>query len=300
MSIGMVVTELRRTHTDVTHSSLRFLEREGLVHATRTPGGHRLYTVEDVARIRQIKQWQLQRLSLQQILERLSQLDSLPATSILTEEFLRLTLGGDLPQAHRSIIAAADIGLSLEQIFADVLEPALRKIGQYWEHGDLLVAQEKEISELSRELITELTLRNLSPAVGISIVAACVEGEKHELGLRMICGLLRARGYAVHFLGADVAPRFLLEATNIRQPAAVLLSAMMPEQLPAVEDAISHLVSQFGGVDAPIVIVGGQIVAHHADAIRAFGAIPLADSNLTTVLRTMMSMLPPAFAEPVT
>ncbi|MGI8486832.1 MAG: cobalamin-dependent protein [Thermomicrobiales bacterium] len=297
MSIGAVVTELRRTYPDVTHSSLRFLEREGLVHATRTPGGHRLYTMGDVERIRQIKLWQLQRLSLQEIHERLIHLDSLPATSKLTEEFLMHALAGNVQQAYRSVIAAADVGLSLEMVFAEVLDPALRRVGDAWEQGDLLVAQEKEISELSRELITELTLRHLSPVVGTSIVAACVEGEKHELGLRMICGLLRARGFGVHFLGADVAPRFLLEATKLHRPAAVLLSAMMTEQLPAVEDAIRQLVSR-GTVAAPIVIVGGQIAAHHADAIRAFGAIPLADSNLTSALTMMISLLPPAFESP--
>ncbi len=299
MSIGMVVTELRRTYPDVTHSSLRFLEREGLVHATRTAGGHRLYAQDDVERIRQIKLWQLQRLSLQEIHERLTHLDRLPATSKLTEEFLMHALAGNLQQAYWSIIAAADVGLSLEKIFADVLDPALRKVGGGWERGDLLVAQEKEISELSRELITELTLRHLSPVVGTPIVAACVEGEKHELGLRMICGLLRARGYGVHFLGADVAPRFLLEATDLHRPAAVLLSAMMTEQLPAIGAAIIQLASR-GGAEGPIVIVGGHITAHHAEAIRAFGAIPLTESNLTTALTTMISLLPPAFASPVT
>ena len=46
------------------------LEREGLLTATRTPGGHRLYAPHDVERIRQIKAWQAQRLSLEQIHQR--------------------------------------------------------------------------------------------------------------------------------------------------------------------------------------------------------------------------------------
>jgi len=62
LSIGAMVAELHRAFPDVTHSSLRFLEREGLITATRTPGGHRLYTHADVERVRQIKTWQAQRL----------------------------------------------------------------------------------------------------------------------------------------------------------------------------------------------------------------------------------------------
>jgi DNA-binding transcriptional MerR regulator len=56
--IGRVVADLQGSYPDVTHSSLRFLEREGLVIPTRTPGGHRLYRPQDIERIRQIKAWQ--------------------------------------------------------------------------------------------------------------------------------------------------------------------------------------------------------------------------------------------------
>ncbi len=57
LSIGQVVTHLQAEYPDVSHSSLRFLEREGLVTPHRTPGGHRLFTKQDVDRVRQIKRW---------------------------------------------------------------------------------------------------------------------------------------------------------------------------------------------------------------------------------------------------
>src|SRR5687767_5899676 len=72
LSIGQVVTHLQAEYPDVSHSSLRFLEREGLVTPHRTPGGHRLFTKQDVDRVRQIKRWQEQRLSLAEIRQRLT------------------------------------------------------------------------------------------------------------------------------------------------------------------------------------------------------------------------------------
>src|SRR5215216_3859398 len=83
LSIGSVVAELQRLYPDVSHSSLRFLEREGLIASIRTPGGHRLYSRGDVERIRQIKMWQAQRLSLDQIRQRLTELERLPTLSAL-------------------------------------------------------------------------------------------------------------------------------------------------------------------------------------------------------------------------
>lgn len=60
-TIGQIVEQLHSEFPDLTPSSLRFLEKEGLLTPQRTPGGHRLFSEEDVARIRLIKRLQTQR-----------------------------------------------------------------------------------------------------------------------------------------------------------------------------------------------------------------------------------------------
>src|SRR5688500_4004394 len=137
--IGAVVAAMHDAYPDVTHSSLRFLEREGLITAIRTPGGHRLFSPADVERIRQIKTWQAQRLSLDEVRQRLRDLDRLPAPAKLAESFLRQALGGELAAAYQTIIAADDVGLPLTRLFGEVLQPALTELGLRWERGELLV-----------------------------------------------------------------------------------------------------------------------------------------------------------------
>lgn len=61
MTIGETVALLQKEFPDLTSSSLRFLEKEGLLHPQRTPGGHRLYNDDDIARIRLIKHLQSER-----------------------------------------------------------------------------------------------------------------------------------------------------------------------------------------------------------------------------------------------
>ena len=293
-SIGEVVAELRRSYPDVSHSSLRFLEREGLVAAARTPGGHRLYSSDELDRIRQIKSWQAQRLSLDEIRQRLARLDQLEAPTALAGQFLARALGGDLAGAHRTVLLADDLGLPLATLFGEVLQPALEEVGRRWERGRLLVAQEKEISELARDLIAELSLRHAHPNPREpAVVAACVEGERHELGLRMVCGLLRARGYVVHLLGADVASRFLLEAVQLHAPAAVLLSAKLESRLPAVEAAIEELTVSLGAKHRPQVIVGGRVAVAQPDRLRDLGAVPLASDRPDKALEAVVALLPP-------
>jgi methanogenic corrinoid protein MtbC1 len=287
--IGHVVIELQRTHPDVSHSSLRFLEREGLVVPTRTPGGHRLYSPHDLDRIRQIKAWQAQRLSLDDVRQRLAALRGLGSPSAVSDRFLTAALAGDLVAAARVIRDADDVGMPLAELYGNVLRPALYEVGARWEGGTLPVGQEKEISELVRDLVAELSRRHADPDPhGPTVVAACVAGERHELGLRMVAGLLRARGWRVHYLGADVDPTFLLEAVQLRHPEVVLLSATSEARMPDIEAAIDAV--RTAGV-APVVVGGGQAVGAHADTLRDWGAVPAIDDGLDAVLNALPTEL---------
>ncbi len=60
-TISKALAQLQAEFPDLTHSSLRFLEKEGMLQPQRTQGGHRLYSEEDIARIRLVKRLQAQR-----------------------------------------------------------------------------------------------------------------------------------------------------------------------------------------------------------------------------------------------
>jgi methanogenic corrinoid protein MtbC1 len=289
-SIGEVVGALQARFPDVSHSSLRFLEREGFIASTRTSGGHRKYGQAVIDRIAQIKTWQADGLSLERIRERLAELDHLPNPQALSAEFLEQAKAGNLNAAGNVITRADDVGLSIETQFAEVLTPALHEIGDLWAQGELTVAREKEVSELSRELIVELTRRHATPdPEGPLVVAACVAGEMHELGLRMIAGLLRQRGYRVSFLGADVGLAFLLDAVEARSPAAVLLSAKQPATKPALEAALLAFRQAPAGT-APrkaAIVVGGEVAEADPAMIVRYGATPVPSTDPALALATI-------------
>jgi DNA-binding transcriptional MerR regulator len=292
--IGAVVTQLREEFPDVSHSSLRFLEREGLLAPFRTPGGHRLFRESDIARVVQIKRWQQQNLSLDEIRERLERADHLPNPGELARAFVDHGAEGDFAGASRLIIAADDVGFPLARLFGEVLVPALTEVGDRWERGELLVAQEKQFSQVAGELISEITRRHAAREThGTPLVAACVMNVRHELGLRMIVGLLRSEGYAVHYLGSDVHPDFLLEAVHLHRPDGVLLSVDLPLRLPALRDALTALTGDMADAGLPPVIVGGQAAEYSAFNLSEWGAIPIAGMNLGDAVQTIMEIVPP-------
>src|ERR1044071_6610141 len=58
MTIGAVCKGLAQEFPDISISKIRYLEDQKLLHPRRTPGGYRLYTPSDVARLRTIRRMQ--------------------------------------------------------------------------------------------------------------------------------------------------------------------------------------------------------------------------------------------------
>lgn len=289
-SIGQAVAELRRTYPDVSPSSLRFLEREGLIHPLRTAGGHRLFRAVDIARVRQIKEWQERRFSLAEIRQRFETVDGLSAPA-LGKRFLRHATQGERSEAARVVLTADTLGFPLEQSFGDVLSPALTEVGERWAAGTLHVGQEHEISALATDLVAELSFRHARSTPGRpGVVAACVAGERHDIGLRMIAGLLRARGLRLHVLGADVTPPILIELVQLRQPAIVLLSATLPAHVEALVETIEVLRATDPGQR---VVAGGQACRGAAATVCAAGAELPEANNLNDLIDQIVALAGP-------
>lgn len=259
-SIGGAVAELQRYFPDVSHSSLRFLEREGLLEPYRTEGGHRKFRASDIERVRTIKEWQSQHLSLEEIRQRLEIMDRMPSTAELSRHYLELALDGRIEEAATAILNADEAGFPLVTMFQDVFSPALVEVGSRWADKTVTVGQEHEVSELTRDLIADLSARHAGRGQDtLTVLAACVEGEMHELGLRMVSGLLRQRGVRTHFLGASVATSFLVESVMMRAPNAVILSLTLEENRPSLLAAITALRKAIPPQEQPIVVVGGAV-----------------------------------------
>jgi methanogenic corrinoid protein MtbC1 len=295
MSIGTAVSDLQTEFPEMSHSGLRFLEREGLLSSVRTAGGHRLYSRADIDRVALIKRWQRQGLSLDDIRELLARRDALPSPSGLAQEFLRLVLEQDLEQAQQLVLGADEAGVDPATLFFDVLRPVLIEVGEQWAAGTLSVYQEKETSSICRELIAELTLRHSPPYPhGPLLISACVEGERHELGLAMVNGLLRQRGYRVRYLGPDVAIRFLLDSILANRPAAILLSATLESNIPTCVEAIDAIAAAFAPEAPPAtILVGGRATDAHCTDIEQRGGIPVRADD---ALRSVDSLLSQSFS----
>jgi MerR family transcriptional regulator, light-induced transcriptional regulator len=179
---------------------------------------------------------------------------------------------GDRHRAFAEVEGALRDGMSLRVLYLEVFQPALREVGRRWETGALSVAQEHLATAITQTAMSRLAaeLFRRAPAGGPSVLAACVETERHDVGLRMLCDLLELEGWTTRFLGSTVPPSDLVHMARETRPDVIALSASLPPSLMAVRGLTSEL--RRLGPPAPLILVGGRPFLGHPELAAKIGA----------------------------
>jgi DNA-binding transcriptional MerR regulator len=249
-------------------------QRYGLLRPSRSEGGFRLYSDEDVARVRRARSLIAEGLSAAEAARRVLAMDDvgepvampLPADAAAELEAALDAMNGQRAHLAFDRLLAA---LSVETVLRDVLLPYLRRLGERWATGEVSVAQEHFAANLIRGRLLGLA-RGWDVGLRPSIVLACPPGEAHDLGLIMFGIGIAARGWRVVFLGADTPFETLEDVVRSVEPAMVVLSVSKSWRFRdgGALRATASLVP---------VVIGGEITADEAARLGAsvLGGDPL-------------------------
>lgn len=224
ITIGQAVEILQKEFPDVSISSLRFLEREGLLSPQRKPGGHRVFTTHDLYQARRIKQWQAERKSLKEIRDLLERAAAVSDFDAVVSEVTAHLLGGSIPDALVPLYDLVEAGIPLIDICEQVVTPILLNLGD--DHGNHLIPVDMQF-ELDEHLVRFLAAAANPPEnpAGKPVVVVCTPiWERHDMPVRMLAAFLEERGASVHFLGPMVDKGFLLDAMERLIPDYILVS----------------------------------------------------------------------------
>ena len=179
-------------------------------------------------------------------------------------------VAGDARGSWSVIEAALAAGAELDEVYLDIVAPALRTIGRRWAEGTLDVAVEHRASVITGRLLGRLGPRfhRRGRSRG-TVVLGAPAGEHHALPLALLADVVRGRGWDVSDLGADVPARsFARTAAATQQLRMVGVSISTPESMRAGEETIAALRGALNGVP---ILAGGHAVVDEAHA-RAIGA----------------------------
>lgn len=149
-------------------------------------------------------------------------------------------------------------GLSYDAICSAGIQPAMYRIGELWAQGRVSVAQEHLATAIAqRILVLAFEAAAFAPPQGRKALFACVAGNRHALGLRMVSDAFAIAGWEVEYLGADVPSEDLVRQADAWRPHLLGLSVAIPDQLTVANDVARRVRSQLGEA-APRVVVGGR------------------------------------------
>jgi len=190
----------------------------------------------------------------------------------LTSELLEAFRRGDEEGALRMLQRALSSGLDGPSLYLGVFQPALDQVGYLWEAGQASIAEEHQATAMTEWLMRTIWMEfqpRTSRAGSPLLLATCVPGERHDLGITMVSDFLRRDGWKVVNLRADLpAPQITRMVGKVR-PGLCLLSAATAERLPDLRSTIAELRSL--RADMPI-LVGGVVFRHDPTLAAGTGA----------------------------
>ena len=170
--------------------------------------------------------------------------------------YLEAVLDGRRADAETQLSDLVAAGVSIGEIYDEVICKAQQVIGTMWMTGEVSVAEEHRATVIALSCMAHLRrVHDDAPPRGTSLLVSAVQGDLHEVAVRMIADLFEIHGWNVHCLGANTPSTEIL-AWLEREPTD-LLALSVSSSLNVRDCAVLIEKLKSSGVSLPI-LVGGR------------------------------------------
>ncbi|MEM7137943.1 MAG: MerR family transcriptional regulator [Myxococcota bacterium] len=249
------------SRTGLKPETIRAWERRyGAVHPARTPGGTRMFSEEDVARLLHLKALRDRGRGLISIAklptERLAEMagaerqhapiqprQAPPPLSDEQQEYLTHIEKLDARGAA-AILDTLTKGLGNVELIVKVAIPIMWQVGHRWTEGSLGVAQEHLVSAQLRRLLLGRLDTIESPPNAPKLLFTTPAGQPHEFGILAGSVAAKEAGFDVLYLGAELPAEEIIWSVAQSNADVLVLSVirrMSEEEMVQVERLVETL-----------------------------------------------------------
>jgi methanogenic corrinoid protein MtbC1 len=214
-------------------------------------------------------------------LEKLEQ-SSLKETTFIPDEslhaelartYLNYLLQGKRHEAAALILDAVEKGTRIQDIYLHVFQASQYEIGRLWHTKQVSVAQEHYCSAATERIMSQLYAKIFTTErIGRGYVGACVGGELHQIGARMVADFFEMEGWDTYYMGANTPAQSILQAISEHNAHVLGISCTMSFHRSGLEELIK---SVRASEDAPKdlkIIVGGYSFIQKPELWKEVGA----------------------------
>ncbi|MGI8821338.1 MAG: MerR family transcriptional regulator [Chthoniobacterales bacterium] len=267
-------------------------KRYRAVQPVRAGNNRRLYTEEDVERLRLLREATQAGHSISQIaqatlpeLQRLTkgrgrmpptvsvQVSNAELVARLIEQASAAIVELDGP-ALVSVLERGAVELGSPAVLQKFIAPLASHIGDQWRAGELNIAHEHFATDQLTAFLHDFARPYAESMSAPHLVLATPSGQLHELGAIIVAAAARSHGWRTTYLGAALPVEELAGALARLQPRAVGLSIVYPPD----DAALRRDLRKLGRLLAPdcALLVGGESAASYTELLQTIGAIYVA------------------------
>ena len=264
--------------TGLSEEVIRAWERRyGVPRPQRTPSGYRVYTEDDIAVLRRLKQLTEDGMAIREAAALLPTLADEPKAEPAAGNG---AAPAEVARWHHAIVAAAhrldqaavdDVlghafaALSPLAVYDLLLVPLERELGRTWQDSRLGVTEEHLVSHAVRTRLATL-LQSGPKAARRHALCACFPEELHDLGLFGAALKLREVGHRITFLGQRVPVQQLVGAMRAIEPDVVAVACVTDPGVQQVRETLAAIGA--GRPHGTTLIAGGVAAVRHRTLFR--------------------------------
>lgn len=179
------------------------------------------------------------------------------SNSELADRYLQLLLASDRREAARLILGEIESGTDIRDIYLNVFQKVMYEIERLWQTNKISVAQEHYCSA-----VTQLLMSKIYPGIFTdnqkkgAFVGACVSGELHEIGIRMVCDLLELEGFDTYYLGANTPLKSIIRTITDKKARILGLSATVTYHVEEARSIIKFIKNTPSCKNVKIIVGG--------------------------------------------
>ena len=174
--------------------------------------------------------------------------------------YLDALLEGNKAECKRIILEALNNGTPVKEIYSQIIQRSMYRIGKLWERNRACIGTEHLASQITNSMLGVIYSQT-SPAnkKELSAIITCVDNEYHAIGAQIISDYFETLGWKTYFLGANPPHKNIIKLIEEKKPALIGISNNFYMNFVKLLELIDKIKNIH---PSQKIIIGGQAPGH--------------------------------------